>query len=80
MGVTATTIGFLVPSSPNGRWEATRGTAGTACTWVPRPAGEILVSAGTLDGAGDEVEPGTPRTARWKGVAEAVSLVPVVWT
>jgi class 3 adenylate cyclase len=43
-------------------------------------AGEILVSAGTLDGAGVDVETGAPRTARLKGVAEAVTLVPVVWT
>jgi class 3 adenylate cyclase len=43
-------------------------------------AGEILVSAGTLDGAGIEVETGAPRTARLKGVAEAVALVPVVWS
>lgn len=43
-------------------------------------AGEILVSAGTLDGAGVEVETGAPRTARLKGVAEPVALVPVVWS
>jgi class 3 adenylate cyclase len=43
-------------------------------------AGGILVSAGTLDGAGVEVETGAPRTARLKGVAEAVALVPVVWS
>jgi class 3 adenylate cyclase len=43
-------------------------------------AGEILVSAGTLDGAGVEVETGAPRTARLKGVAEAVVLLPVVWS
>jgi class 3 adenylate cyclase len=42
--------------------------------------GEILVSAATLDGAGVEVETGAPRTARLKGVAEAVALVPVVWS
>ena len=43
-------------------------------------AGEILVSAGTLDGAGVEVETGASRTARLKGIAEPVVLVPVVWT
>jgi class 3 adenylate cyclase len=43
-------------------------------------AGEVLVSAGTLDGAGVEVETGAPRTARLKGIAEPVALFPVVWT
>jgi class 3 adenylate cyclase len=43
-------------------------------------AGEILVSAGTLDGAGVDVETGAPRTARLKGVADAVVLLPVVWS
>jgi class 3 adenylate cyclase len=43
-------------------------------------AGEILVSAGTLDGAGVEVETGASRTARLKGIAEPVALLPVVWT
>jgi hypothetical protein len=43
-------------------------------------AGEILVNAGTLDGAGVEVEIGAPRTALLKGIGEPVALVPVVWT
>jgi class 3 adenylate cyclase len=43
-------------------------------------AGEILVSAGTLDGAGVEVETRAARTARLKGVAEPVALLPIVWT
>ena len=42
--------------------------------------GEILVSAGTLEDAGVDVETGPPRTARLKGVSEAVALVPVAWT
>jgi hypothetical protein len=32
-----------------------------------------VVSAGTLDGAGVDVETGAPRTARLKGVAEVVA-------
>ena len=43
-------------------------------------AEEILVSAGTLDGAGVEVETGAPRTARLEGIAQPVALVPVGWT
>ena len=43
-------------------------------------AGEILVSAGTLDGADAEVETGPTRTVRLKGIAEPVALLPVVWT
>jgi hypothetical protein len=39
-----------------------------------------VVSAGTLDGAGIDVETGAPRTARLKGLAEAVVLLPVVWS
>ncbi len=42
--------------------------------------GEEEQSTRLLVGAGVEVETGASRTARLKGVAEALALVPVVWT
>jgi class 3 adenylate cyclase len=57
-----------------------RGVHVAARVGAQAEAGEILVSAATLDAAGVEFEVGEPRTVQLKGVTGPVELLPIDWS